>query len=154
PEEILTQPATGYVAEFVQDVDQGRVIQVHEVMTDPAPIIAGTGLSDALKQIDDVIGRFCCDAEGKPIALLTEADAHRVKSMGSDDLNAATRRDFDKCSPGATLNELYAAAGRGLSIAVVDDAGRLVGNLDPRQILEEMGRVENLIDDFEREVFM
>ena len=28
PEEILTQPATGYVAEFVQDVDQGRVIKV------------------------------------------------------------------------------------------------------------------------------
>jgi glycine betaine/proline transport system ATP-binding protein len=26
PEEILTKPATGYVAEFVQDVDQGRVI--------------------------------------------------------------------------------------------------------------------------------
>ena len=35
PEEILTQPATGYVAEFVQDVDQGRVIEVHEIMTRP-----------------------------------------------------------------------------------------------------------------------
>ncbi len=154
PEEILTQPATGYVAEFVQDVDQGRVIQAHEVMTDPKPIRSNTTLTDALKQIDDVIGRFCCDAEGRPTALLTAADALRVQSMGSDELSAATRKDFDKCAPGSTLNELYAAAGRGLSIAVVDDSGRLVGNLDPRHILEEMGRVENLIDDFEREVFM
>ncbi len=40
------------------------------------------------------------------------------------------------------------------AIAVVDGSGRLVGNLDPRAIMEEMGRVESLIDDFEREVFM
>ncbi|MCP3854407.1 MAG: hypothetical protein GY698_24265, partial [Actinomycetia bacterium] len=53
-----------------------------------------------------------------------------------------------------TLNEAYAAAGRGLPIAVVDEDGRLVGNLDPRLIMEEMGRVESLIDGFEREVFM
>ena len=46
------------------------------------------------------------------------------------------------------------AAGRGLPIAVVDAAGRLIGNLDPRKIMEEMGRVERLIDDYEREVFM
>ncbi len=154
PEEILTQPATGYVAEFVQDVDQGRVIQAHEVMTDPKPIKTGASLSDAFKQIDDVIGRFCCDTDGRPTALLTAADSLRVLSMGSDDLNAAIRKDFDKCAPDATLNELYAAAGRGLSIAVVDDSGQLIGNLDPRHILKEMGRVENLIDDFEREVFM
>ena len=38
PEEILTQPATGYVAEFVQDVDQGRVIQVREVQLPPLVI--------------------------------------------------------------------------------------------------------------------
>ncbi len=42
PEEILTQPATGYVAEFVQDVDQGRVIQVHEIMIDPKPLSSST----------------------------------------------------------------------------------------------------------------
>ena len=39
-------------------------------------------------------------------------------------------------------------------IAVVDDDGVLIGNLDPRHIMEEMGRVESLIDDFERETFM
>ncbi len=53
-----------------------------------------------------------------------------------------------------TLNDVYAAAGRGLPIAVVDDAGVLSGNLDPRDIMEEMGRVERLIDGFEREVYL
>ena len=49
PEEILTEPATGYVAEFVQDVDQGRVIQVQEVMQVPAPITRDGTLAAALK---------------------------------------------------------------------------------------------------------
>ena len=44
--------------------------------------------------------------------------------------------------------------GRGLPIAVIDEAGRLIGELEPREIMEEMGRVEQLIDGFEREVFL
>ena len=154
PEEILTEPATGYVAEFVQDVDQGRVIQVHEVMSEPRPIPPDMSLSDALTLCQDIAGRFCCDTDGRPVSLLTAADGLRARSMGSNDLAKALRTDFDKCGPDATLNELYAAAGRGLSIAVVDDGGKLIGNLDPRLIMEEMGRVEGLIEGFEREVFM
>ena len=154
PEEILTEPATGYVAEFVQDVDQGRVIKVHEVMTEPRPVSQERSLSQALTELGDVMGRFCCDEQGRPTALLTVSDGMRVRSVDSDDLQAALRTDFDKCAPDATLNEMYAAAGRGLSVAVVDDDGRLIGNLDPRLIMEEMGRVEQLIEGFEREVFM
>ncbi len=154
PEEILTEPATGYVAEFVQDVDQGRVIKAHEVMSEPRPIPADMSLSDALTLCQDIAGRFCCDSSGRPVSLLTAADGLRARSMGSNDLGKALRTDFDKCGPDATLNELYAAAGRGLSIAVVDDDGKLIGNVDPRLIMEEMGRVEGLIEGFEREVFM
>ena len=95
PEEILTEPATGYVAEFVQDVDQGRVIEVHEIMVDPQPTSKSVSLGEALTAMGDRAGSFVLDADGK-----------------------------------------------------------LVGNLDPRHIMEEMGRVESLIDNFEREVFM
>jgi len=42
----------------------------------------------------------------------------------------------------------------GLPANANDDDGRLVGNLDPRHIMEELGRVEGLIDGFEREVFL
>ena len=74
--------------------------------------------------------------------------------MGTTDLSQAVRTDFESSSPDATLNQLYAAAGRGLPIAIVDGAGALIGRVDPREILEEMGRVESLVDGFEREVFM
>ncbi len=153
PEEILTQPATGYVAEFVQDVDQGRVIEVHEIMVDPKPTSVSASLADSLLSLGDRAGSFCCDADGKPTSVLTTGDGIRVSSVGGS-LADALRTDFETTTPHATLNTVYAAAGRGIPIAVLDDEGRLVGNLDPRHIMEEMGRVEELIDQFEREVFM
>ncbi|NBV03776.1 MAG: hypothetical protein EBS10_06325 [Acidimicrobiia bacterium] len=86
--------------------------------------------------------------------MLTVADGLRSIEMGSDRLDDALRSDFETAGANQTLNEVYASAGRGLPIAVVDDDGRLVGNLDPRHIMEELGRVEGLIDGFEREVFL
>ncbi len=154
PDAILTRPATGYVAEFVQDVDQGRVIKVLEVMQEPQPVVPGTTLQQGLESLGERAGAFVLDDAGCPRAVLTAADAVRAASVGSTELEAGLRTDFTSCGPECTLNEIYAAAGRGLPIACVDDSGRLVGNLDPRHIMEEMGRVENLIDDFEREVFM
>ncbi len=154
PEEILTKPATGYVAEFVQDVDQGRVIQVHEIMVAPNPVDPSASLQQGLQHVGDRAGAFVLDDQGKPSAVLTTGDAVRASGMGSDRLADGLRTDFAVCQQTDTLNEVYAAAGRGLPIAVVDDDGKLVGNLDPRHIMEEMGRVESLIDGFEREVFM
>ena len=154
PEEILTNPATGYVAEFVQDVDQGRVILVHEVMQQPRPIPPTVSLSKALDAIDRRAGAFVLDAAGTPTHLLTAEDGIRAARTGTTDLAGILRTDFERCGPGDALNTVYAAAGRGLPIAVCDNSGALVGNLDPRHILEEMGRVENLIDDDERKVFM
>lgn len=153
PEEILTKPATGYVAEFVQDVDQGRVIQVHEIMIEPTPLAASSTLHEGLRFLGDRAGAFVIDDVGKPVSVLTANDGIRVLEADGT-ITDALRSDFVTCGPTETLNEVYAAAGRGIPIAVVDDSGKLVGNLDPRLIMEEMGRVESLIDDFDREVFM
>ncbi|MGA0359496.1 MAG: quaternary amine ABC transporter ATP-binding protein [Ilumatobacteraceae bacterium] len=154
PEEILTKPATGYVAEFVQDVDQGRVILVSDVMVEPQPVDRSSTLGEAVKRVSDRAGAFVLDDVGRPVAVLTVADGLRSIEMGSDRLEDALRSDFETAGARQTLNEVYASAGRGLPIAVVDDDGRLVGNLDPRHIMEELGRVESLIDGFEREVFL
>ena len=154
PTEILTQPATAYVAEFVQDVDQGRVILVEEVMLPPAPVPADTNLSTALAGIGDRSGVFVTDRQGAPTAVLTARDGARAAGTGRERVAEAARTDFATCSPDNTLNEVYAAAGQGLPIAVCDDSGALVGNLDPRLIMEEMGRVESLSESFDREVYM
>ena len=153
-EEILTQPADAYVAEFVQDVDQGRVIDVESVMEKPMIINPDSTLVEAVNSLSGRQGGFCCDQDGKPESLLHLADASSALAQGSTNLKDVLRNDFETTTAEATFNANYAAAGRGLPIAVVDEAGRLIGELEPREIMEEMGRVEQLIDGFDREVFL
>jgi len=148
PEEILTKPATAYVAEFVQDVDQGRVIEVQEIMVQPDPFPADAELSEAALHIGERAGVFAVDTAGRPHSVLTASDCLRVVGMGNNQIKDALRSDFVTCSPDDTLNEVYEAAGRGLPIAVTDENDRLVGNLDPRHIMKEMGRVESLSKNF------
>ncbi len=155
PEQILTQPATGYVAEFVQDVDQGRVIDVETIMQQPVVIRPGETIAQVLENIGKGgSGAFSVDDVGRPTGLLVPEDGIRASAMGTTDPAAALRIDFETAKGSQKFNDVYASAGRGLLLAVVDDGGRLIGALDPREIMEEMGRVEQLIDGFEREVFM
>ena len=154
PEEILTEPADGYVAEFVQDVDQGRVIDVEKIMNPAVILDTNLTLAECLVALGERRGGFVCGTDGRPTGMLTKTDAATALAGGSTDLASVLRTDFDTTSPAARFNENYAAAGRGIPIAVVDDAGLLVGELEPQEIMEEMGRVEQLVDGFEREVFL
>ena len=154
PEEILTEPADGYVAEFVQDVDQGRVIDVGKVMHDAVILDPTSTITQCVDALGDRRGGFVVDADNRPTAMLSLTDAATALAHGTTDVGSVLRSDFDTTTAGARFNENYAAAGRGLPIAVVDDTGRLIGELEPREIMEEMGRVEQLVDGFEREVFL
>ena len=154
PEEILTEPADGYVAEFTQDVDQGRVIDVVNVMHDAVILDASASLASAVDRLGQRRGGFVIDAAGRPTGLLSVVDAGSALAHGTTLLSDVLRSEFATTVATARLNEVYAAAGLGYPIAVVDDAGRLIGEVEPREIMEEMGRVEQLIDGFEREVFL
>ena len=154
PEEILTEPATGYVAEFVQDVDQGRVIRAEEVMESAEPVRLDEPLEQVIASLTTVPSTFVVDAEGKCCGLVSKEDVDRTAINGTPSLANAMRTDFPTASPSQTLNELYAEAGRGLPIACCDSAGVLIGKIEPTAVLEELGRVEALADAFEREVYM
>ena len=154
PEEILTEPADGYVAEFVQDVDQGRVIDVGKVMETPVILNESWTLTESIDAMGDRQGAFVVDADGRPTGLLAMTDAATAIAHGTTDLGSVLRSDFDTTTAEARFNENYVAAGRGLPIAVIDETGRLIGELEPQEIMEEMGRVERLVDGFEREVFL
>ena len=154
PEEILTEPADGYVAEFTQDVDQGRVIDVVNVMHDAVILDASASLASAVDRLGQRRGGFVIDADGRPTGLLSVVDAGSALAHGTTLLSDVLRSEFSTTVATARLNEIYAAAGLGFPIAVVDDAGLLIGEVEPQEIMEEMGRVEQLIDGFEREVFL
>jgi|TARA_B100001079_G_C16378609_1_gene500940 glycine betaine/proline transport system ATP-binding protein len=154
PEEILTEPATGYVAEFVQDVDQGRVIKVEEIMTAADPIQSTADFSEVQTAVAQRAELLVVDTSGVCCGLITRSDVERVSTQGTPTLASAMRSDVPVAQGSQSLNEIYAEAGKGLPIAVVDPGGRLVGRVEPTDVLEELGRVEALADAFEREVYM
>ena len=154
PEEILTQPATGYVAEFVQDVDQGRVIKVEEIMVPPDPLQIDADFDEVVSALAAVSEKLVVDSSGKCAGLVTRSDVERVATQGVPTLASALRTDVPIAAPSQTLNELYADAGKGWPIACCNEDGQLVGRMDPTAVLEELGRVEALADAFDREVYM
>ena len=154
PEQILTEPATGYVAEFVQDVDQGRVIKIEEVMTAADAIQSSAGFDEVKRAVAASPAHLVVDDAGNCCGLITRSDVERVSSQGTPSLANAMRSDVATVNASQTLNDIYGEAGKGLPIAVVDSNGRLIGRVDPTSVLEELGRVEALTDAFEREVYM
>lgn len=149
PEEIITEPADPYVAEFIQDVDQGRVLQVDSVMTEPQPLrLDSDTVSSAAGRLTSQIGAalFVVDGAGKPVGVITADDAARAAQMGTSDLNQAMRKDFPTTSVEATLAEIYEMCGPGMPLAVIDGAGTLVGHVDPLHVLVELGKIEGIAD--------
>ncbi|WP_260958633.1 quaternary amine ABC transporter ATP-binding protein [Pseudomonas citri] len=102
-QDIVLRPADEYVANFVKEVNRGRVLQVETVMVQPsagAPssgltITAGTTVEDAMRKLASAPdGEVCVvDALGKPIGAVTlrrlaEAmvNAHEVPGFSSPSL--------------------------------------------------------------------
>ena len=112
PEEILTEPANGYVAEFVQDVDQGRVITVEEIMQDAVTVDANATLSTVMDRLGSREGAFCCDAEGRPTGLVTKVDVSSALAQGTTDVSSVLRTDYETTTATERLNDYYVAAGR------------------------------------------
>ena len=155
PEEILTKPATGYVAEFVQDVDQGRVIQVDEIMLPPNPIAV-----DSRPPRRPPAGRRPGRAvRGRRAGRGDRCPHHRRRHPGHRGRQrpargrAAERLRHLPARPTRSTTSTPRPAGASRSRWSTTTGGWSATSTH-RHIMEEMGRVESLIDGFEREVFM
>ncbi len=140
PEEILRDPATAYVAEFVKDVDQGRVLQVESVMTPPSPFTLGTTVGEAIAALSEKSSAFCIDDEGRPVGVVTRdllAASHQasVESVMNTEFGVTTRS--------APLVDAYELCASGDLVAVVDDKGALEGRIHALDLLAELGEIES-----------
>ncbi|WP_240930593.1 glycine betaine/L-proline ABC transporter ATP-binding protein [Isoptericola sp. BMS4] len=129
-EQILNEPATDYVAQFVADVDRSRVLTAGAVMERAVAVVGSeTGPRSAHKLM----------RENQVPALLVTTRSRKVEGIvWEDDIAAALKTGAEKLPLSATdvprvtadtpLFELfpYAAATRN-PIAVVDEQGRLQG---------------------------
>ena len=140
PEEILRDPATAYVAEFVKDVDQGRVLQVESVMTPPSPFTLGTTVGEALSALGGRTAAFCVDDEGKPKGVIT-----RDLLVASEQAVVETvmKTEFGITARTAPLVDAYELCSKGDLVAVVNERGVLEGRLYALDVLAELGEIES-----------
>ena len=140
PEEILRDPATAYVAEFVKDVDQGRVLQVESVMTPPSPFTLGTTVGQALAALSEKSSAFCVDENGRPVGVVTR-DLLAVSHQ--EPVESVMNTNFGVTSRSAPLVDAYELCASGDLVAVVDDQGALEGRIHALDLLAELGEIES-----------
>ena len=145
PEDILMRPETEYVAEFVQDVDQGRVLVVDTVREDAATVPASGSVADVLDAIAGLGSEAAhvVDPDGRPLGVVTRPSAERARARGDQRLEPLVEA-VPAVTVDTTLAKVYQLFGSGLPLAVVDGDGRLIGAVRPLKVLAELGRVEGV----------
>ena len=149
PEDILMRPETDYVAEFVQDVDQGRVLSVETVREDAATVPASGTVAEVLQTLDNLGAEAAhvVDADGRPLGVVTRNAAERARTRGDQQLGPLMEA-VPAVTDDTILAYVYQLFGSGLPVAVVDTDGKLIGSVPPLRVLEELGRVEGVSEQF------
>ncbi|WP_293696614.1 glycine betaine/L-proline ABC transporter ATP-binding protein [uncultured Agrococcus sp.] len=131
PNDILTDPANDYVAQFVQDVDRARVLTAGEVMESPKAVIpASAGPRTALKLMRDLQTSACFVTSGsrKLQGVVRDTDMLRLVREGNADLSSRLRPTPSVVKPEQLIADLFELVVESpLPVAVVNESEELVG---------------------------
>jgi len=143
PEDILTDPANDYVAQFVQDVDRSRVLTASSVMEPARAVVTlSAGPRAALRTMRDVqtSAVFVVGRDRVLAGAVLDRDAIKHVRAGRTDLIAIVDAEVTTVSPDAPLLDLVEPSiGSTLPIAVVDERGRLLGVVPRVTLLAALG---------------
>jgi glycine betaine/proline transport system ATP-binding protein len=139
-EQILSNPADDYVAQFIADVDRTRVLTASSVMRRPAAVaFAAGGPRLALRTMRDaqVAAAYVIDKTRVLKGIIRDADAVDATRAGKETLDGLVDASLTSVSVDTPLADVFAPAAESpLPVPVTDDKGRLVGVI-PRAILLE-----------------
>ncbi len=148
PTEIVTEPKDDYVADFVQDVDQGRVLQVSFVMSE-APVLrlSETTIRQALEKVRglEMSALYVVDNDRHPVGLVTSKQVAEAEDKGLQDLSTVMLRDFPVTYGDMSISEIYELCAQGWPVAVLGRPdGKLEGIVDPLDLLGRLGAIEHI----------
>jgi len=145
PEDILTDPANDYVAQFVQDVDRARVLTASSVMEPARAVVPLTaGPRGALRVMRDLqtAAVFVTGRGRKLEGWVRDRHVMRQVKAGDTNLDAIVNAEFAQVAPDTALTDLFELAVESpLPIAVVDDEQRLLGVVPRVTLLAALGNV-------------
>lgn len=144
PEEILTDPANDYVAQFVQDVDRARVLTAGAVMEPPAlttPVSAG--VRGALRVLREYQASAVFAVENRRlVGVVTDRAVIRAVKAGQTDLRSIVDTAVLTVGRDDLLTDIVErAVETPIPLAVVDEHRRLVGVIPRVTLLAALGNV-------------
>lgn len=146
PEDILTDPANDYVAQFVQDVDRARVLTASSAMEPARSVVSHTaGPRAALRQMRDLqtSAAFVVGRGRKLIGVVRDREVMRLVSNKNPDLESAIDTEVAAVTADIALADLYEfAVENDLPIAVIDDERRLLGVIPRVTLLAALGNID------------
>lgn len=129
PEEMLTQPANGYVERFIEDVDLSKVLTASHVMRRPETITLDRGPRVALQLMRErgISNLFVIDRSMRLLGVITAEDASEAAKTGKT-LSDILISDSPQVPPDTVLSDLFETTSSAkVPLAVVDGQGRLLG---------------------------
>lgn len=141
-EEILRNPATEYVAAFVQQVDRSRVLTASSIMREPVAVLpVWEGPSAALKAMSEKqVSALHLTSTGRRLLGVVHADeVIEAVRKGESRLDHLVHPDIPIVSPDTPISELLVpSAEYVLPLPVVED-GRFVGVVPRVALLMALG---------------
>ncbi len=144
PEEILTDPANDYVAQFVQDVDRTRVLTASAVMEPPhltVPLTAG--VRGALRVLrEEQVSTIFAVENRRLVGAVTDRAVIRAVKAGTSDLRRIVEAAVLTVGPDDLLTDIVERAVESpMPLAVIDDTRRLIGVIPRVTLLAALGNV-------------
>lgn len=141
-EEILSDPANDYVAQFVADVDRTRVLTASSVMVRPTAVVSWTaGPRQASRTMREaqVSAAFVVDRNRVLRGVVRDDEAVAALRAGAESIEQIVRNDMATVNVTTSLAEIFAPSAESpLPVPVIDDDGRLMGVVPRVTLLEAM----------------
>ncbi len=131
PEDILRNPATDYVAEFVEGVNPWGVIKAEHIMDHPQALaFTSDGPRTALRRmrLERLSSVFVVDHQRHLVGIITADAALKALDEDAEDIDPYVERDIPTIDTERTLEELVPiGATTQYPLPVVNESGRLLG---------------------------
>jgi len=146
-EEILTAPATDYVAEFVEDVNRGRVLTAGRIKLDCAVVTSSEAPAEALKRAGngELQVTYVVDAKGKLLGAVTGSRIRRAIAEKTDTMESLVE-PCQTATADMVLEKVLPLTLQGdFPVAVVDEQGRVQGMLSREAIIAALAETAGVV---------
>ncbi len=144
-EDILTDPANDYVAQFIQDVDRSRVLTAASVMEQPVALLGseqGPRVAHRLMRENQLTSLFVVDRDKKLQGVLQSKVVADSLEAGRDSIAEVLDREVATVAEDTVLADMFTeSADSDVPLAVLDGDGRLVGIVPRVTLLSALGHV-------------